>query len=270
MSVGATRPIVWGSFNIRYDNPDDGNNNWKYRKDRVRDFIRTYALDVVGMQEVLVNQLRDLTSLLPEYDYVGVGRDDGHEKGEFSPIFYRKDKFQLLDSGNFSLSESPDSFGKIGWDAACARIVTWAKLRNKKNGVVVLAVNTHLDHVGVNARRNSVDLIIERIHAISDNSPIILTGDFNVSYKSEAYEKVIHDNILGLKDTYAICRKKQGVDYTFQDFGSLKPDEREKIDYVFISNQVKVNKVMILPENDKKYGILSDHNPVVTWLKIAK
>ena len=167
--------VNWGTFNIRYDNPDDQENNWKFRKDRVATFIQQEKLDIVGMQEVLHNQLEDLKTRLPEYAEVGIGREDGKQQGEYAPIFYRKDRFKLLDSNTFWLSQYPDCVGFIGWDGACTRIATWAKLEEKSTGKIFLAVNTHMDHVGVEARRKGALLIIERIQEIVGNRPAVLT-----------------------------------------------------------------------------------------------
>ena len=158
--------VNWATFNIRYDNPEDSLNNWKYRKDSVAKFIRTNDIDIVGMQEVLHNQLEDLKSRLPEYTEVGVGREDGKTEGEYAPLFFKKDRFEVLDSNTFWLSQYPDSVGFIGWDGACTRIATWAKLKDKSNGKIFMAINTHFDHVGVEARREGALLIIKRIKEI--------------------------------------------------------------------------------------------------------
>ncbi len=147
--------VRWATFNIRYDNPQDSLNNWQYRKDRVCQFIKDHELDIVGMQEVLHNQFQDLRAGLPEYDGIGVGRDDGKTAGEYAPLFYRKDKYEVLDSNTFWLAENSDSVGMMGWDAVCVRIATWAKFKDKATGKIFMAVNTHFDHVGEEARRQS-------------------------------------------------------------------------------------------------------------------
>ena len=162
-SEPAKTELNWATFNVRYDNPGDSLNNWKNRKDRVAAFVKEQKLDIVGMQEVLHNQLEDLKERLPEYAEVGVGRKDGKTRGEYSPLFFRKDRFELLDSNTFWLSQYPDSVGFIGWDGACCRIATWAKLRDRQSGKVFMAVNTHFDHVGTQARTQSALLIIEKI-----------------------------------------------------------------------------------------------------------
>lgn len=258
--------VNWGTFNIRYDNPDDQENNWKFRKDRVATFIQQEKLDIVGMQEVLHNQLEDLKTRLPEYAEVGIGREDGKQQGEYAPIFYRKDRFKLLDSNTFWLSQYPDSVGFIGWDGACTRIATWAKLEEKSTGKIFLAVNTHMDHVGVEARRKGALLIIERIQEIVGNRPAVLTGDFNVNDASEAYQTLTTNKFV-LKDAYKTTDVKEGVSYTFHDFGKIPMDEREKIDFIFVTPQIKVNRSWIPKENADGKGLLSDHNPQLATLQ---
>lgn len=258
--------VNWGTFNIRYDNPDDQENNWKFRKDRVATFIQQEKLDIVGMQEVLHNQLEDLKTRLPEYAEVGIGREDGKQQGEYAPIFYRKDRFKLLDSNTFWLSQYPDSVGFIGWDGACTRIATWAKLEEKSTGKIFLAVNTHMDHVGVEARRKGALLIIKRIQDIVGNRPAVLTGDFNVNDKSEAYQTLTTNDFV-LKDAYKTADVKEGVSYTFHDFEKVPMNEREKIDFIFVTPQIKVTRSWIPKENPDGKGVLSDHNPQLATLQ---
>lgn len=257
--------ITWGTFNIRYDNPADSLNNWQYRKDNVAEFIKKQGIDIVGMQEVLYNQLEDLKSRLPEYAEVGVGREDGKTKGEYAPLFYKKDRFEVLDSNTFWLSQYPDSVGFIGWDGACTRIATWAKLKDKKNGKIFMAVNTHFDHVGTEARRKSALLIIEKIKEIVGDQPAVLTGDFNVSEQSEAYETITTNEFV-LKDAYKEAAQREGVSYTFHDFGRIPADSCEKIDFIFVTPQIKVQDSYIPQEAKQAGDFLSDHNPEVVHL----
>lgn len=255
------------TFNIRYDNPGDSLNSWSMRKDSVAKFISTTHPDIFGLQEVLANQLEDLTGTLTDYDYVGVGRDDGKEAGEFAPVFYDKARFTLLDNGTFWLSQYPDSAGFIGWDGACTRIATWTKLKDNKSGKELCFINTHLDHVGQEAQKNGVNLIMERIEAIAGGNPAILTGDFNVNSESEAYKTVVsHDTLL--VDTYAKAMQKDGVTYTFHDFDRVPADERQKIDYVFASPSFEVVKTLI-PDEQTMPRLLSDHNPVIVTLTMT-
>lgn len=261
-SCSQPKPVQlnWATFNIRYDNPEDSLNNWQYRKDRVADFIKDKDLDIVGMQEVLDNQLNDLKERLPEYAEVGVGREDGNTKGEYAPLFFKKDKFDVLDSNTFWLSQFPDSVGFIGWDGACTRIATWAKLRDKESGKIFMAVNTHFDHVGTEARTKSALLIIDKIKEIVGDKPAVLTGDFNVSDKWDAYQTITTNEFV-LKDAYKIADNVEGVDYTFHDFGKIPPSECEKIDFIFVTPQIRVLNAEIPEEGNDSIGFLSDHNP---------
>lgn len=256
--------VNYATINMRYDNPEDSANNWQYRKERMAKFITDQSLDIFGTQELLNNQVEDLKSLLPDYAMVGVGRDDGKTAGEYAAVFFRGDRFESLDSGTFWLSENPDSVGKMGWDAVCTRIATWAKLREKETGKIFMAVNTHFDHVGVVARRESALLIIRKIKEIVGDKPAIVTGDFNVNDQSDAY-KTITTNEFVLKDAYKIAEKKEGVDYTWQDFGKLPANEREKIDFIFVTPGIKVLSTYI----PKEYvnAPLSDHNPHIATLQ---
>lgn len=255
--------INWATFNIRYDNPDDLQNNWKFRKDSVAQFIHAQDIDIVGMQEVLHNQLEDLKSRLPEYTYVGIGREDGKQAGEYAPLFFKKDRFEVLDSNTFWLSQYPDSVGFIGWDGACTRIATWAKLKDKNNGKIFMAVNTHFDHVGVEARKKGALLIIERIKEIVGDKPAVLTGDFNVNDASEAYQTITSNEFV-LKDAFKESTEKTGTTYTFHDFGRIADNDCEKIDFIFVTPQIKVKSSYIPKEPDGESGFLSDHNPQVS------
>ncbi len=254
--------VRYATFNIRYDNPADSLNNWQYRKDTVCKFILDRGLEIIGMQEVLHNQLEDLKNGLPGYSAIGIGREDGKTVGEYAPLFFRNDRFEVLQSNTFWLSQYPDSVGFIGWDGACTRIATWAKFKEKSSGRVFMAVNTHFDHVGTEARRKGALLIIERIKEIVGNQPAILTGDFNVSEQSEAY-KTLTTNDYMLKDAYKIAETTEGPEYTFHDFGRIAENERQKIDFIFVSSSVKVLKSEIPQEGKGATGYLSDHNPQI-------
>lgn len=261
-----TTQVHWATFNIRYDNPGDSLSNWQYRKDTVANFIKAQNLDIIGMQEVLYNQLEDLKARLPEYDEVGVGREDGKTQGEYAPLFFKKDRFEVLDSNTFWLSQYPDSVGFIGWDGACTRIATWAKLKEKSTGKVFMAVNTHFDHVGVEARTKSALLIIEKIKEIVGEQPAVLTGDFNVSEEWDAYQTITHNEFV-MKDAAKIAEKTEGVNYTFHEFGRIPADSCEKIDFIFVTPQIKVLDSFIPKEAEGPTGFLSDHNPHLVTLE---
>lgn len=256
------------SFNIRYDNPDDSLNNWQYRKDVAAKTIKNQNADIVGTQEVLVNQLNDLKSRLPEYNAIGVGREDGIEKGEYSAILYKKDRFKEIKSGYFWLSETPEVAGSKGWDGACERIATWAMLEDISSKKQLFFINTHLDHVGKIARQEGVTLLLSRANALANGLPIIMTGDFNATPESDVIKHVTDVNspehLIHSKD---IAVEKSGTDWTFHGFGKVPMERREFIDYVFVSKGIKVAKHSVLPEKlDDTF--ISDHSVVVAQIEI--
>lgn len=256
------------SFNIRYDNPDDSLNNWQYRKDVAAKTIKNQKADIVGTQEVLVKQLNDLKSRLPEYNAIGVGREDGIEKGEYSAILYKKDRFKEIKFGYFWLSETPEVAGSKGWDGACERIATWAILEDISSKKQLFFINTHLDHVGKIARQEGVTLLLSRANALANGLPIIMTGDFNATPESDVIKHVTDVNspehLIHSKD---IAVEKSGTDWTFHGFGRVPMERREFIDYVFVSKGIKVAKHSVLPEKLDDIFI-SDHSVVVAQIEI--
>lgn len=256
--------VRWATFNMRYDNPDDAPNHWGARKERVAQYIKEMKFDVFGTQEVLHNQFEELKALLPEFEGVGVGRDDGATQGEYSAVFYNKNVFEALDLGTFWLAENPDSVGMMGWDAACTRVATWAKLQHKATGKIVMAVNTHFDHVGEVARKESALLIIRKIKEIVGDQPAVLTGDFNVTDQSEAYNTIVSNEFV-LLDAHKVAEKTTGASYTFHGFDKVNPEKRSKIDFVFVTPNIKVLQSEVTPE--VKEALLSDHNPQWTDLE---
>ena len=256
------------SFNIRYDNPDDSLNNWQYRKDVAAKTIKNQKADIVGTQEVLVNQLNDLKSRLPEYNAIGVGREDGIEKGEYSAILYKKDRFKEIKSGYFWLSETPEVAGSKGWDGACERIATWAIVEDISSKKQLFFINTHLDHVGKIARQEGVTLLLSRANALANGLPIIMTGDFNATPESDVIKHVTDVNSPEhLIHSKNIAVEKSGTDWTFHGFGKVPMERREFIDYVFVSKGIKVAKHSVLPEKlDDTF--ISDHSVVVAQIEI--
>lgn len=256
------------SFNIRYDNPGDSLNSWQYRKDIAAQTIKDQNADIVGAQEVLVNQLNDLKTSLPEYNAVGVGRIDGLEKGEYSAILYKKDRFSEIKSGHFWLSETPEEVGSKGWDGACERIATWIILEEISSKKQIFFINTHLDHVGKVAREKGVSLLLDRIAELSKGLPVISTGDFNATPDSDVIKHVtdpVNPNYLMHTKDMAVV--KSGTAWTFHDFGRLPLEKREFIDYIFVKPDTKVLKHAVIPEmlNDK---FISDHSAVAAQIEI--
>lgn len=256
------------SFNIRYDNPEDSLNNWQYRKDVAAKIIKTKDIDIVGAQEVLSNQLADLKERLPEYNAIGVGREDGKEQGEYSALLYKKDRFDEVKSGYFWLSETPEVVGSKGWDGACERIATWAVLKDKATGKEVFAINTHLDHVGKVARQEGVTLLLSKAHELSNGLPVIMTGDFNAAPQSSVIKHVTDETIKEhLINSKTVAKEVIGTEWTFHDFGNLPLERRENIDYIFVSKAVEVDKFETVADKlDEIY--LSDHTPIVAKIKI--
>lgn len=257
------------SFNIRYPNPDDGENYWPNRKDKVASMITYHEADIIGLQEAFKSQMDELKGLLPgHFAFFGVCRTDGSTNpspdNEFSSILYRKDKFELLEGNTFWLSETPEEVGKAGWDAALPRIVTWAKFKDRNNGKIFFHFNTHFDHQGKTARANSAKLILDRIETIAGDHPVILTGDFNCIPEDEPYQILIDENRKGhLYDAYFMTyTPPHGPNGTWTNSFEVPGVEGRRIDYIFIKNQVKVLKHGIL--SDSWGGQLpSDHLPVI-------
>lgn len=246
------------SFNIRFDNPDDGYNKWENRRKNVVIFLGIEKPDVIGFQEVLVHQLAYIHQRLVDYEWVGVGRDDGAEAGEYAPVFFRKERFELNDEGTFWLSEEPDK-PSIGWDAQIKRICTYAFLTDIKTGKKIHVYNTHLSHVSSKAREESVELIIDKIAGQSSGARVILTGDFNTEPGSDAYNVVIEG---GLADSYE-SEVRLGPVGTFNGFRITGFHDR-RIDFIFIhgfhSKYYVANSMLI----ENQY--LSDHFPVLSLL----
>ena len=248
------------SFNIRFNNPDDGEDAWPNRRDRVAQLIRFHDADVVGVQEALLGQLQDLQERLPEYDWVGVGRADGKQEGEYSAIIYRDDRLALLDHDTFWLSETPQEVGSVGWDAALERIVTWARFRDRRTGEVFFHFNTHFDHRGEEARRESAALILEQIDEIAGSDvPVVLTGDFNALEDSAPYRILTGSD--GLRDAYyASKRDHYGPSSTWTGFEEIA--EGRRIDYVFVNDEVEVLQHGIITDRWGEH-FPSDHLPVL-------
>lgn len=256
------------SFNIRYDNPEDSLNNWQYRKDAAAQTIKSQNIDIVGTQEVLVNQLNDLKSSLPEYNAIGVGREDGVDKGEYSAILYKKDRFNEVKSGYFWLSETPEVAGSKGWDGACERIATWAILEDISSKKQFFFINTHLDHVGQIARQEGVTLLLDRANSLSNGLPIVMTGDFNALPESDVIKHVTDaSNPKHLIHSKDIAAEKSGTEWTYHGFGRVPMEKREFIDYIFVSKDIKVAKHSVLPEKLDDVFI-SDHSVVVAQIEI--
>lgn len=268
--VVSAQDLYVGTYNIRYKNKDDSikGNVWTKRCQVMCDQINFESPDILGMQEVLVGQLHDFQRLLDDYSYIGVGRDDGKEAGEYAAIFYKNDRVKLLDSGNFWLNETPD-VPKLGWDAACIRICTWGKFKDLRTKKKFYFFNLHMDHVGVVARREAAKLVVSRIKEMAQDAPVVLTGDFNVDQTDEIYGIFTHSGIL--KDSYENARIRFAENGTFNSFKvETKTDSR--IDHVFVSPSFKVEAYGLRTDSYWANGRrnISDHYPVFVKLRGGK
>ncbi|MDR1896461.1 MAG: endonuclease/exonuclease/phosphatase family protein [Prevotellaceae bacterium] len=234
-----------GTYNIRVDKQEDviNGNGWQKRCPRVCELVLHHDFHLFGAQEVEYHQLKDMQALLRDYSHIGVAREDGNEGGEFVPIFYRRDMLELLDSGNFWLSETPEKPSK-GWDAECYRICTWGKFKTRE-GVVFYHFNTHLDHRGARARERSARLITAKIAEIAGEANVILTGDFNVGEITDVYRIFKESDILD--DSYDMASHRLAWMGTANNFdpGIMTVN---RLDYIFLSPAAKV----------KRYGVLTD------------
>jgi len=253
------------SYNIRFDNPGDGQNAWPRRKAFVADQIAYYRPDLIGVQEALLHQLSYLDSILTEYAYVGVGRDDGAQAGEFSAILYRKDRFEIEEKGTFWLSTTPTQ-PSTGWDAALPRICTFVKVRARDGSRSFWHFNTHYDHVGEEARRKSGTVILEQVRRrTSEDDLVLLSGDFNARPQTDPI-RVIKGSF---QDSYQLASRPQlGPDATFNGFRFGEAPVPGRIDYVFLKGTgFRVIRHGVLTDHkDQRYP--SDHFPVLVELEL--
>ena len=247
------------TFNLRMDTPSDGENAWFHRKDMVNDLIRFYGFDLFGTQEGFTHQLNDILRL-SDYRFIGVGRDDGKDAGEHCAIFYRSDRFKVLDQGDFWLSEHPEKPGR-GWDGTCCnRICTWGKFEDLKNHKQFYFFNVHYEYEGDVARRESSNLMISRIKSIAGNQPVFLTGDFS-AFPTEEPIRILNDSGF-LNDSYKITKEAPfGPVCTYHGYDSTIKTE-ERLDYIWVTDSIQIDKYGVL--TNTLYGHTpSDHFPVM-------
>jgi len=246
------------SYNIRYDNNWDIENSWKIRRNKIGQILVQYSASIIGIQEGLLNQVQYIDSSLIDYDYVGVGRDDGKKKGEFCAIYFDTTRYVLLKNSTFWLSETPDTIS-VGWDAALERICTYGLFKDRITKEEFWVFNTHFDHIGVVAREKSSELILKRINKINRQSlPVILMGDFNSIPNSSPVKEIKTE----LSDALQISLEKlQGPRGTFNGFNEDLPIEK-RIDYIF-TNDLKVLSYTHINDRLNNNRHISDHLPVM-------
>jgi len=256
------------SFNIRYDNPADSPNHWLARKDHLASQILFHDATIVGVQEALDHQVKQLQQLLPGYAFFGVGRDDGKTKGEYSGIYYQKNVLELLEQHTFWLSLTPEVAGSKSWDAAITRVVTWGRFRHRKSGKICYHFNTHFDHIGKEARRNSAQLLVEKIAQIAGNNNVVVTGDFNAHPQDEPMQVILDKaSPIHLTDSKSISQAPHyGPGGTFNAFQTSEKD-KEPIDYILLKGNWQVLKHATISQSwEGRFA--SDHFAVLALLRL--
>jgi endonuclease/exonuclease/phosphatase family metal-dependent hydrolase len=272
----AKADLVVMSFNVRYAAANDGENSWDRRRDLACDVVRRHGPDLVGLQEALRSQIDDLRAALPEYGEIGVAREDGKTKGEYSAILYRKDRFDVDESGTFWLSDTPEVPGSITWGNACTRVCTWARLLPKSSGKPFYMFNTHLDHISQLSREKGIALIMSRLSSRKHPDPVVLTGDFNsgennavVRYlegerRLEIVNNGMSQNPEPLVDTFRLLHKDASDVGTAHGFKGGRTGN--KIDYIFVPPGTEVLQAEILHDSqDNRYP--SDHFPITAAIR---
>lgn len=251
------------TYNIKYDNVNDTVNNWNDRKESLVTLIQHYEASFIGLQEVLHQQLEYIDRSLTDFSYIGVGRDDGKEKGEYSPILFDTTQYKLLQNETFWLSETPNKIS-VGWDAALERICTYGLFKDNQTGKELYVFNTHFDHVGEAARVKSVELIIQKIQEINtENLPVVVTGDFNLEPESDPIQ------LMQSKLTDAQTASKQPFYGPTGTFNGFDPDMilDRRIDYIFVEH-LEVQRYLHIDDRMENNKHISDHLPVLAELEM--
>ena len=247
------------SYNIRMGSANDGTNSWVYRCGGTIEMLKDQKPDVFGVQEALGDQLEFIEEYAKDYDHVGVGRDDGKKAGEYMAIFWNKKTMKILKWGTFWLSETPEK-PSMGWDAACMRTATWALVKDKRTGKRFYFVNTHLDHVGTEARKNGLKLIVDRIEEINPQGyPMVLTGDFNIRPAAPELKEL--DTRMKSARKYATQTDSH---QTFNNWGKAPADDI--IDYIYYSGFSSCLEYQTVTKKYYDRKFISDHYPIAARL----
>ncbi|MCU9612685.1 endonuclease/exonuclease/phosphatase family protein [Caldibacillus lycopersici] len=258
------------TYNLRVDIPNDRLNAWSFRQEKVVKMIEKHKPIIIGTQEGLLYMLEALEENLPEYEWIGEGRRGG-KRDEYCAIFYQKQLLQVVDNGQFWLSEQPLVANSISWESDFPRICTWVRFRFLADPMQQFIVyNTHLDHISQKARENGIHLILEKIkeHQEKTNLPIILMGDFNSTPENNVIRflhgtQPIHNVVTELRDAYEKLQGQLGS--TYHAFEGVK--DGEPIDYIFVTNNIQVLETKI--DRDKiENSFPSDHYPVITRVQL--
>ncbi len=260
----AAEPITVMTFNIRYGTANDGENHWTRRRNFLFDVVREQDADVIGLQEALDAQIREIVQAVPAYAVVGVGRDDGKTAGEYSAILVRKDRFHVAEAGTFWFSDTPAVPGSTSWGNRITRICTWARLIDR-DGTPFWFFNVHLDHQSQPSRERSAELLLRRIDARAfPAEPVIVTGDFNAGEDNAAIQTMLSGKAL--VDTFRVLHPDEKRVVTFSGF-TMEPIEGPKIDYVLVQPGTEVLSAEIVrTSRDGRYP--SDHFPVTARVRL--
>jgi endonuclease/exonuclease/phosphatase family metal-dependent hydrolase len=259
-------PLKVMSFNIRYGTARDGEDHWDKRKEFLVDVVKTFDPDILGTQEVLEFQANYLAENLKDHNMLGVGRDDGKKKGEYTAVYYRADRFEVVDSGHFWLSEKTDVPGSVSWDSSLTRMATWLKFKDKKaGGREFMFLNTHWDHRGKQARVESGKLMRKWADEKAKGRPLVITGDFNTDAGSPPYESLMGVGDDRLIDSYRQTHPEKKADEgTFHGFKGTR--DAERIDWILCSKHFTPAAAEIVhAEKNGRYP--SDHFPITATIK---
>lgn len=256
------------TYNIRYDNPDDGIHSWPRRGTEVLDFLRSRTPDILCIQEALHSQVSDLQEGLARYEHRGVARDDGKTKGEYSAIFFDAARFVCLKDSTLWLSPTP-ALPSTGWDAALPRIVSWVRLSDRVSGETFTVFNTHFDHAGSEARAESAALLLSLVRAHSQGGPAIVTGDFNCQENELPYTILVRiDSLRLLRDARKVCSTgPDGPVGTYSGFPLKDSIDGPRIDYIFVTDGITVERYETILAR-RPEGFLSDHLPVLATITL--
>jgi len=256
--------VIIATFNVGYDNPSaTSEKTWENRKDLVANVIKTHKFDVFGAQEPLFNQLEDIEDLLPNYTYFGRSRTGETNEGEFAPIFYNKETVEILESGQFWLTDQEDkTVPTVGWDARYPRTCVWVKVRHKTSNETFYVFNVHFDHIGAQARAESTKLIMTEVPRIAQGYPYFLLGDFNFDQNGANYHEIQGSSLF--VDTYDIAERNiNGQRGTFNSF-NVNSTSTVRIDHIFVNqqNSPTISRHQIITDSFGGH-VPSDHFPVM-------
>ena len=253
------------TFNIRFGTANDGENSWPMRRDMVLDVIDDHDADILGLQEALDGQIREIIAGVPGYAVIGVGRDDGRTRGEYTAILYKADRFTVDDAGTFWLSDTPDEVASVTWGNSITRICTWARLVELDSGRGVYVFNAHLDHVSQPSRERSTELIARRVvNRDVPADPVVVLGDFNAGEQNPAMLSLLENEAAHLVNAFREAKPDERSVGTFNGFQGRV--DGEMIDHVFVTHDFDVIGAGI-DRTHRNGRYPSDHFPVWASLR---